>query len=300
MDIISTTYQRFGIQLKKTGHDEYHGACPFCGEGKDRFIVWEEGNFYCRQCEKTGWINERDRQWKPAPESYKRAIARIEQQKREQAARLFTWQQHLTFNTILEWHNSMDAMHRDYWHRAGITDDNIEYHSLGYCPSKKVKVGEQLLTIPAYTIPILDPESRQLVNVQYRLENPPPQVGRYRQEAGIPAAAFYSTPDLDGHVIIVEGAKKAIVVSQLVQNKTQVVGLPGITPSESIINRLRQFKTKWLIPDPGVKESQIQPFRERLERLHIVTLPDKVDDCILRYGLNFRLFRQMLKGARVM
>lgn len=41
--------------LKKKGN-EYHGPCPYCGGGEDRFVVWpsqginKTGRFWCRQC----------------------------------------------------------------------------------------------------------------------------------------------------------------------------------------------------------------------------------------------------------
>ena len=37
--------------LKRTSRREQHGPCPFCG-GTDRFVVFENGRGWCRQC---GW-----------------------------------------------------------------------------------------------------------------------------------------------------------------------------------------------------------------------------------------------------
>lgn len=48
-----------GTTLRKKGA-EHHGPCPFCGEGEDRFVVWndggrdETGRFWCRRCEESG------------------------------------------------------------------------------------------------------------------------------------------------------------------------------------------------------------------------------------------------------
>jgi len=34
---------------------EWHGPCPFCGEGDDRFFIFrKDGNFRCRKCERSG------------------------------------------------------------------------------------------------------------------------------------------------------------------------------------------------------------------------------------------------------
>jgi hypothetical protein len=35
--------------LRRVYHKECHGPCPFCG-GADRFIAWENGYGWCRQC----------------------------------------------------------------------------------------------------------------------------------------------------------------------------------------------------------------------------------------------------------
>lgn len=44
----------FGLHLKKTSNSkggEYHSACPSCGEGFDRFLIWPEINrYWCRRC----------------------------------------------------------------------------------------------------------------------------------------------------------------------------------------------------------------------------------------------------------
>jgi len=42
------------IELKKTSNcrgGEYHGACPSCGDGIDRFVIWPQLNrYWCRRC----------------------------------------------------------------------------------------------------------------------------------------------------------------------------------------------------------------------------------------------------------
>lgn len=66
MDILSILERR-GWQPKKKatskGDIELKGECPWCGEGRDRFIVWPTrlnymnvvaGSFWCRVCEKRG------------------------------------------------------------------------------------------------------------------------------------------------------------------------------------------------------------------------------------------------------
>ena len=64
MDILIEFAKEIGLEPKKvasTGGGEYHCACPKCGEGTDRFIVWPNrryknciGGYFCRQCETKG------------------------------------------------------------------------------------------------------------------------------------------------------------------------------------------------------------------------------------------------------
>lgn len=48
----------YGLDLKKTSNGkggEYHSACPKCGEGFDRFVVWPSLNrYWCRRCDVKG------------------------------------------------------------------------------------------------------------------------------------------------------------------------------------------------------------------------------------------------------
>lgn len=50
------------VKTSSTNNGEYHGPCPFCKEGKDRFIVTPNppgsrfGLYYCRRCKKGGKI----------------------------------------------------------------------------------------------------------------------------------------------------------------------------------------------------------------------------------------------------
>jgi len=47
-----------GIKMKKAANidgGEFHGPCPFCNDGKDRFHIWpEKDRYWCRVCEAKG------------------------------------------------------------------------------------------------------------------------------------------------------------------------------------------------------------------------------------------------------
>ena len=48
--------------IKKSSH-EFHGKCPFCGGGKDRFVIFTNHpfphwNWFCRKCGRKGWADQ--------------------------------------------------------------------------------------------------------------------------------------------------------------------------------------------------------------------------------------------------
>lgn len=292
-DIISLAFSRFGIHLTATGQ-EFHGPCPECG-GTDRWIVWAEGNHFCRQCGLKGWLNAN---FTPSPDHLRLA------QEREAAVaaavqdRLTRWQHNGAKQHVVEYHEALRDRDRAWWAAQGLTELQQDYYLLGYCAHKRVLVeGEQFQETEAYTIPIHSPFSHELVNIQYRLSNPPLGTGKYRQETGLPAAIFYATTRTEGDVLIVEGAKKAAVLSGLVGDSVQVAGLPGICPSHRLLEELGAFRRKWLLPDPDVMDSQLKRFRDRLTQLKVVRFHRKIDDLIIG-GLDRNMFRAWLLNAR--
>ena len=43
------------VRLTRRPNGEYYGACVFCGEGHDRFVIWpDQGRYWCRQCARSG------------------------------------------------------------------------------------------------------------------------------------------------------------------------------------------------------------------------------------------------------
>ena len=180
-----------------------------------------------------------------------------------------------------------------------MTDESIDSYDLGarLYPLTNARTGEKFSTT-AYTVPIHDPDSWEIVNTQYRLENPPAGFGKYRQESGLPPRSFYARPHTGGDCIFVEGAIKAMVLDQLIGKSMQVIGLPGITPSEKLIDELSGYKRKFFLPDPDVSDANLQRFRERLSNLRIVRLPVKPDDAILHYGMGARELREWLRLSK--
>ena len=298
LDIPTLVMERYGLTAKKQGR-EYHSPCPDCG-GRDRMIWFDDdkGNGFCRQCYKTFWLTDL------------KTLDPLEKLEREQRAReyaerqrgldaqLLTKFQSRADDYLRGWHDAMTYAAREWWHAQGITDETIEYYELGARPYPITNSLGEKLNLIAYTIPIRDPETCNVVNMHYRIDNAPDGFGKYKQEAGLPARSFYCKPHTGGDVIIVEGAKKAMVLNQLLDGACQIVGLPGITPSERLIDELAGYKRKFFLPDPDVTATPIQRFRDRLQNLHVVRLPVKPDDAVTRYGMTREDLRAWLVQYR--
>lgn len=297
IDVVALAYEKYGVTLKKAGK-EYHSNCPMpcCrGEGKDRFVVWPQGNWFCRRSGESGWLTELE--VRPMPDRIKTLAERIARDKQIEDDHLAAWQAGFVEGYVRGWHDAMSTKHRAWWYAQGMSDEIIDGWQLGCC-NKNIKNESEYLSLLAYTIPILDPHTAKLVNVQFRLENPPEGIGKYRQVAGIPARNFYTSSALDGEVVIVEGAKKALVLYHALEKRIQVVGLPGITPRGALIDELNVFTRKWFIPDPGVAAQQIKRFTDRLQNIKVLRLFAKPDDAVVQYGMTRNDFHHWFKIQR--
>jgi hypothetical protein len=187
---------------------------------------------------------------------------------------------------------------REYFTREGISLARIERHGLGYTPDHVIALGGEYYRLGAYTIPIVAPESGELVNMQYRLADPPAGVGKYRQAPGLPAAAFFAESTLAGDALVVEGAKKAIVVSQFIRSEAQVVGLPGKKVSGRVLEQLRGFERVYVMLDPDAWAEAERIAQALAPRARVVRLPDKPDDLIVKGGMQPAHLRAYLESAR--
>ena len=195
-----------------------------------------------------------------------------------------------------EWHDKMTQENRLWWASQGITQQQVDYYELGYLPHKEIETPDGKMVLPAYTIPIRDRENWEIVNIHYRLDNPPAGVHKYRYEHGIPSREFYACPGQFDNLIVVEGAKKAMVVYDRMDGATQVVGLPGCSPSEDVMNRLKGAGNVWLVLDPGC-EKQEQRFKSHVPQSRVVRLPGKPDDLMMA-GMTNTQFRSYLSQGR--
>lgn len=299
--VAQLAFDAWSIELRESGR-ELHGPCPFCPGGRDRFIVWPEGNYWCRVCESTGYVPG----VQAGPLSRETVSAAKAEKRSKQLAHLSEWQKGwLDRDAGADGHRLLmrSPELQAYLLGEGITGESIERYQLGYVPSRTFQ-GEDGMTFvsPAYTFPHFSPDTLMPVNVQYRiLDLPEGNGGKYRQELGLPPAAFFTLPKvLSGAAVVVEGAKKAIVLSQLVDRRLQVIGWPGMTPPEDLMAGLECFDLIWLILDPGPgREKAEERSRDYLgDRIRTVSLAVKPDDAVVRYGLTRSLFRDYLSQAR--
>lgn len=292
---LPTSLARFSglANLKYRGTNEWSAACPRCG-GEDRFRLWDQdqtGNAraWCRRCQHFEWADQ-DQPQELDPVRIKEA----EELRREYARReeLRLQEKIAKLRESAYWQGYHDAM-RDYerglWRAEGIADSLQDYFKLGFVAQRTFNDGDNQFVRSAMTIPIFD-KDWEAVNVQYRIMEPPPGVGKYRFTAGLPAPLYLTDPEtaLDGPTLVVEGAKKAIITYAHMGHKIAVVAVPSKSPGTALVERLAQCDPVYigLDPDAYTDGRSAKRFGDALgERARFVRFPAKPDDMIHKYGL---------------
>lgn len=295
--IISTCYRRWGLSPKRTSRRQFNSPCPRCG-GDDRFSISSEyGGYWCRQCDLKGFLDDDNKKVKRDPLLIQKHIEEIARKKQEQEGKDRAWATGFNVgNSWRYWHDQMKPHHRKWWWTQGISDFWVDYYELGFIPEKEIYHKEERYIVPAYSIPVRDPETWQIVDMHYRIANPPVGVQKYRYQDGVTAKSFYARKGNTDTAFVLEGAKKAIVLNAFLNEEYQVVGMPGCMPHISVIEKLKVFRNIWLILDPGT-ENAVKRFKEIIPRTRVVTVPDKIDDIIIQ-GLTRVCLDSLLEQAR--
>lgn len=274
------------LRFKKKTANEASAACPFCMTGIDRFLVFADGGYYCRQCEAKGWIDEEDSDWNKLDPTERRlrlieAEQRRARQEREESARQISALQRMAeCQDYLHYHDALTWEAIDYWHSEGMTNETIDQNKLGFCP----RCPTDRLGRPSYTIPVFGRDGTTLVNIRHRLIGDG-DGGKYRPHvSGLPVMLFNAkyTKQPKDSIIVAEGEKKSLVLEQ---HAFPNVGLMG----------QRAFKRKWLEwlePFPIVYVALDPDAKDSAERLaamfegrgRVVDLPVKSDDFFTVYG----------------
>lgn len=314
-----------GIEFRQTARDEWHATtCPRCGaSGKpdgDRLMIRTDGTdprtgkprmrAWCRQCKYFAWVDQPSQQISAEEIALYRAIrAREEQIRAEERARKIA--EFSSDELFREYHRRMTETQRTYWREAGIPDDWADWWQLGWTPARTFSHNGEPFVSEAYTIPIFAPAQMSAdsttwaaVNCQYRISNPPEGAGKYRQEPGLPAAAFVARPDWvdvlgDGRVCVVEGAKKAAVlcVNQIGGQEVQHIGIPGARSWAGVPELVRGAERVYIMLDPDAQEAARDLAHEIGKPARVVTLPAKPDDMITQYGATAQDFAAYMRQA---
>jgi hypothetical protein len=299
--VAQTMQRRFGLTVKRKGK-EWHSGCPKCG-GTNRFVIFPNGGLWCRECRKMGWLDDDQRNFKPDPflaqEREREVLRRLELQRAKDEA----WQNGYRVGYVDGWHAALTAVNRDWLHKKGMTDHLIDKYKLGFLPQKIVNTKRGKEAYPAYTLPIRDPETDRIVNVQYRLVDIPKDVkdvGKYRQEYGVSGREFYAMPyclEDSQDLVLLEGMFKAIVMGDFLEMSVQVVGLPGCTPSQQIVERLKRYKRIWICLDPDAQVAAME-LQRQLPGSVVMNLPAKPDDMVLSGSMTRATWREYARQAR--
>lgn len=278
----------------KAGANEYHGPCPRCG-GKDRFVIFTDGiwphwNMWCRQCGWKVWpdqLNEALKAVSPDDRArWDRQRAQAEQADRERRQRQLD-----TFTASELWEafaRKMGDPQRAWWARQGIGEEWQNYWHLGWTNSAPISGSPE-----AYTIPYFD--GGRVVNMQYRLAHVD-GANKYRWAGLGYTSPFVALPDvgMDGEALVVEGAKKAMVVASRLWEcgaGLQVCAVPSKSDFANIAKVLDKMQRVYVLLDPDAHAESIKLAAKIGKRARLVSLDEKVDDRVLQTGINAVLNR---------
>jgi hypothetical protein len=290
--------------LRHKGGQEWSAACPRCGAqdhdpasgDPDRFHIHAadavaNARGICRKCGFLEWLDD------PEPRSPERvqAEARIRQEMAEKQRAYMEdrlrWLQGAQF--WRQFHTAMTPEQRALWHAEGIADWAIDFHMLGYSPGR-----DDLK--PALTIPYLDAD-RAIQTLQFRVVGAEGS-DKYRFIRDLDTTWFMPWPkhELSGVVLILEGAKKALVTYDRVGDhlryrgkEVSIVASPSKGPREAMIKALKEAELLLWLMDPdaynpvAVNGKRLPPPIERNldiaghDRSLVVRLPAKIDDMFL-------------------
>lgn len=258
---INTASERLGVRLSRKSPTEAAGPCPSCG-GTDRFIVWQDGGFFCRKCRRSG-------RWSESAVQRPRA-------NNPDVSDLTKW---------LSYHQSVlsDPELAGLWLDQGVFMPAVRHYGLGY---SKERFPGGSLTIPLW-------KRGNLLNIKHRLLSPD-SYGKYRlHRPGTPACLWNEDVLSSGaDVLIVEGEKKAIVLEQF--GIANVLGIPGKSALQQLVRAVQEYRYSGRLLlgfDPDVSAEELLSARKLIEdrtavRTAAVYFPIKPDDAALIYGID--------------
>lgn len=295
LDIVTAAEQRWGLQFKRKTASEYSGPCPFCRDGVDRFLIFDNGGYWCRVCNAKGFVSENER-ITPEEKRLRRIEAeqrQLKQRQADQERRLSALERMHRCRDHLQYHQNLnrneDAL--AYWLSEGVTYETMDQYQLGYCSRCPTDVEGR----PSYTIPVIN--GGELVNIRHRLAGT--SNDKYRPHmAGLGTQLFNADviQEPRPEVLILEGAKKCIVVGQFGFEAVAIMGKRAFRPEW--LERFENVRTVSVALDPDAKESAYRLAGLFGGRGRVVDLPCKPDDMFVLFGATGDDLRGYLRVAR--
>lgn len=279
------------LQFKRKTAKEASSACPFCHQGTDRFVIFSDNGYWCRQCGAKGWIDENGRKELTTEQKVEYRLRQLERRQQETDRRLSALERMYNCTDHLRYHNDIPLDKMEYWLNEGMTVDTIAAYQLGWClrcPTDRE--GRSSFTIPVYG------RDGELVNIRHRLEGASGG-DKYRPHvAGLGAQLFNSqfTNHPSGQIIITEGEKKSIILAQYDYPNVGIMGQRSF--KREWIDWMSPFKTVYVALDPDATESATK--LADIINGRLVSLPVKADDFFIRYGGTRDDFDGFLASAR--
>lgn len=294
-DPIGFAQTKFSITLRHATGDEWVGPCPNCHQGDDRFHVWKEkGNFWCRQCGYSGFLDDLDgAKQMTTEERVEWRLQQLERKQQEQEERLNALEQMHRCKDHLRYHFDMPMDKMEYWLDEGMTGDTIAKYQLGYCPRCPTDRDGR----PSYTIPVII--HGKLYNIRHRLIGGD-QNDKYRpHRAGLPNVLFNADDiyrDDTDEMIVCEGEKKSIILAQEGFANVGIMGKAGFNKAWTA--RFERFKRVYVALDPDAVDVAERTAELFGARGRVVDLPVKVDDMLVRYNASADDIKWYLSLAR--
>jgi len=282
-----------GLVFRRKTNNEAAGPCPFCRDGEDRFLLFSDQGFWCRKCNKQGWLDHLDPTHKLTPqELLEIRVRRLEVRQEQHERRLSVLEKMAQSKDHIMYHQQLDAADRGYWHGEGISDTSIDQYQLGIC----YRCPTDQVGRPLYTIPVIN--GGKLVNIRHRLIGAE-DGDKYRPHMqGLGNTLFNA--DLvrvpAPEIVITEGEKKAIV---LTQNGFPSVGIMGKTAfPEAWATRFENFQRVYVVLDPDAQDRAGSIAELFKDHGLIVQLPVKADDLFAKYHHKPDVLRLYQRWAR--
>lgn len=268
------------LEFKEKNNHEASSACPFCRDGVDRFLVFDDGGFWCRQCGTSGFLGNKH---KPLTdqELTDLRLRRLERDNEKLKKRLSALEVMMSCTDHLDYHSQLDDDEIVHWEMQGISAESARAYKLGICYRCPTDYPQYR---PSRTIPVFDSKWKSLLNIRHRLVDA--KGDRYRPHMpGLGTQLFNSRFVLsEKKVLLVEGAKKSIVCSDRVMPTVATMGTSFNLGWLAHFKSVREFYIGY---DPDAYEKAWKvgvAIKEKGLKVYVCNFPVKPDDLFTLYG----------------